>query len=106
MNSQPPRTRYSLSIALLFCLASPSVMAATLPGDQDLIRDVARRSIAIQRAAWDERTAKAQTEVVAAGVKVEAVDRPAFEASVQPLLDRYLRDPELRRLYERTQALA
>lgn len=87
-------------------LMSKGIFDALSSADQELIRDVARRSIAIQRAAWDERTAKAQTEVVAAGVKVEAVDRPAFEASVQPLLDRYLRDPELRRLYERTQALA
>lgn len=74
--------------------------------DQALIKDIARRSVAIQRTAWDERSAKAQTEVVAAGVQVQAVDRPAFEASVQPLLQRYLRDPDLRRLYERAQALA
>ncbi len=49
MNSQPPRTRYSLSIALLVCLASPSVMAATLPGDQDLIRDRQNRLLEDQQ---------------------------------------------------------
>ena len=49
MNSQPPRTRYSLSIALLVCLASPSVMAATLPGDQDLIRDRQNRLLEEQQ---------------------------------------------------------
>ncbi len=87
-------------------LMSKGSFDALSRADQELVRDVARRSVAVQRTAWDERTAKAQTEVVAAGVQVEAVDRPAFEANVQPLLDRYLRDPDLRRLFERAQALA
>ena len=34
-----PRTRYSLGVFLLACLASHSVLGAPLPGDQDLIRE-------------------------------------------------------------------
>ena len=49
MSSQLPRTRYSLSIALLACLVSHSVMAATLPGDQDLIRERQNRLLEDQQ---------------------------------------------------------
>ena len=44
-----PRTRYSLGILLLACLASHSVMAANLPGDQDLIRDRQNRLLKEQQ---------------------------------------------------------
>lgn len=87
-------------------LMSKGTFDALSAADQDLLRDVARQSVAVQRRLWDERSATAQVEVVAAGVEIAQVNRPAFEASVQPLLERYLRDPVLRGLYERVQALA
>jgi tripartite ATP-independent transporter DctP family solute receptor len=87
-------------------LMSKGAFDALSGADQELVRDVARRSVAVQRTLWDERSATAQAEVVAAGVQVSSVDRPAFEASVRPLLERYLRDPVLRGLYDRVQALA
>ncbi len=49
MSASLPRTRYSLSIALLACLASHSVLAATLPGDQDLIRERQNRLLEDQQ---------------------------------------------------------
>ncbi|RMT66084.1 hypothetical protein ALP29_03067 [Pseudomonas syringae pv. avii] len=49
MPASLPRTRYSLSIALLACLASHCVMAATLPGDQDLIRERQNRLLEDQQ---------------------------------------------------------
>ncbi|MBY8970185.1 ShlB/FhaC/HecB family hemolysin secretion/activation protein [Pseudomonas sp. P867] len=49
MSASLPRTRYSLSIALLACLASHCVMAATLPGDQDLIRERQNRLLEDQQ---------------------------------------------------------
>ncbi|MCK3841265.1 MULTISPECIES: ShlB/FhaC/HecB family hemolysin secretion/activation protein [Pseudomonas] len=49
MSASLPRTRYLLSIALLACLASHCVMAATLPGDQDLIRERQNRLLEDQQ---------------------------------------------------------
>lgn len=85
-------------------LMSKDAFDALTPADRELLLDVAQRSVAVQRVDWDARSAQAQAETTAAGVEITAVDRPAFEASVQPLLDRYLRDPVLRRLYERAVA--
>jgi len=85
-------------------LMSKVAFDALSAADKELVKDVARRSVAVQRTLWDERSAAAQSEVVAGGVQVSSVDRPAFEASVRPLLERYLRDPVLRGLYERVRA--
>jgi len=74
--------------------------------DRELVRDTARRSVQVMRTAWDERSTRARAEVVAAGVQITEVDRTAFEATVQPLLERYLRDPALRRLHDRAAAQA
>lgn len=87
-------------------LMSRATFDALSSADQDIVLEVARQSVQVQRRAWDERSATAQAETVAAGVQIAAVDREAFTASVQPLLDRYLADPVLRRLYERAQAIA
>lgn len=87
--------------ALLMSKQSFDVLSAA---DQELVRDVARRSVDVQRVAWDERSATAQAETTAAGTQITAVDREAFEAATRPVLDRYLRDPMLRRLYDRAVA--
>jgi tripartite ATP-independent transporter DctP family solute receptor len=76
-------------------------VANALPREQrDFLVDAARRSVAIMRVEWDQRVAASRQAVVDAGVEVSQVDKLAFRRSVQPLLDRYLRDPEIRRLYE------
>lgn len=85
-------------------LMSKDAFDALTPADRELLLDVARRSVDVQRIDWDARSAQAQAETTAAGVQISAVDRPAFEATVRPLLERYLRDPVLRGLYERAAA--
>lgn len=87
-------------------LMSKARLDSFSPADRDLIRDLARRSVAVMRADWDRREDDARAAVIAGGVEVAEVDREAFAASVRPLLDRYLADPVLRRLYERTMAVA
>ena len=82
-------------------LMSKATFDALSSADRELVLDTAQRSVTVMRQAWDERSARARDEVVAAGVRITEVDRPAFEATVQPLLDRYLQDPVLRRLYDR-----
>ena len=66
-----PRTRYSLGILLLACLASHSVMAANLPGDQDLIRDRQNRLLKEQ-----QRRLEQLKELPGKEVKPEALATP------------------------------
>lgn len=87
-------------------LISRASLDRLTPADRDLVRDVARRSVQVMRRGWDQRSAEARAAVTAAGVQVNAVDKAAFAASVQPVLDRYLADRRLRGLYERIAATA
>ena len=89
--------------ALLMSKASLERLSAT---DQDLVRDVARRSVPVMRALWDEREATARATVIAAGTQVAEVDKAAFAATVRPVLDKYLAEPRLRALHERIAAVA
>ena len=63
-------------------------------------RTAARDSLPLMRARWDELVETARRTVVAAGVAVAAIDRPAFRKAVQPMLDRHLRDADLKRLHD------
>jgi len=74
--------------------------------DRDLIRDVARRSVAVMREHWDKRSAEAQAQVLQAGVKIAQVDKAAFAKSVEPVLQKYLKDSKLKSLFERATAVA
>ena len=89
--------------ALLMSKASLERLSAA---DQDLVRDVARRSVPVMRALWDEREATARATVIAAGTQVAEVDKAAFAATVRPVLDKYLAEPRLRALHERIAAVA
>ena len=89
--------------ALLISRASLNRLEAR---DRDVVRDVAQRSVPIMRAAWETRQAEAREAVVAAGAQVVEVDREAFAAATRPVLDKYLRSPELRALYDRIAATA
>jgi tripartite ATP-independent transporter DctP family solute receptor len=82
-------------------------VADSLPQRQrDFLLDAARRSLPLMRARWDELVGTARRTVVEAGVKLATIDRPAFRSAVQPLLDRYLHDPEIKRLYDVLRASA
>jgi tripartite ATP-independent transporter DctP family solute receptor len=75
-------------------------VADALPSRQrDFLLAAARDSLPLMRARWGELVERARRTVVDAGVKVAAIDRPAFRKAVQPMLDRHLRDAQIRRLY-------
>lgn len=74
--------------------------------DRDLILTVARESVPYMRGLWDKMTIESREKVVAAGVKVNEVERPAFVAAVQPVLQRYLQRPDLMSLYKAMRELA
>ena len=98
------QTEHSFSPDAL--LISRASLERLSPADQELVRDVARRSVPVMRALWDEREATARATVMAAGVQVAEVDREAFAATVRPVLDKYLAEPRLRALHERIAAVA
>ena len=75
--------------------------ADALPAEQhDFLVAAARDSLPLMRSRWDDYVAKSRAAVRDAGVTIRAIDREAFRKTVQPLLDRYLRDPQIRRLYD------
>ena len=85
-------------------LMSKSAFDALAPGDRDLLRDIARRSVQVMRKSWDARVAEARQTVLAAGVKINRPDPAPFIAAVAPVLKRYTADPVLGSLYNRIQA--
>lgn len=87
-------------------LISRRSLDAMTPGDRQLLIDIARRSVAVMRALWDESENAARQAVLAHGVQFNAVDMAAFRGAAQPLLDEYLRHPDLDSLYRRIRDLA
>lgn len=98
------QTEHSFSPDAL--LMSKASLDRLSPADQDLVRDVARRSVPMMRTLWDEREATARATVLAAGTQVAEVDKDAFATTVRPVLDKYLAEPRLRALHERIAAVA
>jgi tripartite ATP-independent transporter DctP family solute receptor len=97
-------TRHSYAPDLL--MISASVLASLRPADQELLRDLARQSVAHMRGLWDIQEDKARSEALAAGVKEVQVDREAFRRSVEPLLAEQLKYPDIARLHARIRELA
>jgi tripartite ATP-independent transporter DctP family solute receptor len=82
-------------------------VADALPAVQrDSLLDAARRSVALMREQWDARVDASRRAVIEAGVAVNPVDRSAFRRAAQPLLDRYLADAEIERLYRALRRIA
>jgi tripartite ATP-independent transporter DctP family solute receptor len=79
---------------------------ALAPGDQRLVRDLARESVQVMRRAWETSEATARELVAAAGVVANEVDTAAFRKAAQPLLDEYHRDAAIDDLTRRIRALA
>ena len=71
------------------------------PADRQLVLEVARQSVPVMRKRWDESEDTARQAVTDYGVKMNAVDLPAFRKAAQPLLSEYLQDPRIDSLYRR-----
>ena len=87
-------------------LLSAHAYAALAPGDQELVRDVALRSVPVMREAWDARVEQARAAATSAGVWVNEVDHDAFRAAAKPVLDHFLADPTLAGSYASFRALS
>ena len=97
-------TRHSYAPDLL--LMSRDSLMALEPRDRELLLRLARESVPVMRAKWEESEGKARESVLAAGVKVNEVDIAAFRKAAQPLLDDYHRQPAIEALYRRIRAQA
>ncbi|KAB7770959.1 TRAP transporter substrate-binding protein [Xanthomonas maliensis] len=76
------------------------------PDDRALVVELAKQSVPVMRTLWDASEASARQQVIAHGVKVNAVDMPAFRAAAAPLLTEYRKQPELEALYRRIRDFA
>jgi tripartite ATP-independent transporter DctP family solute receptor len=74
--------------------------------DRDIVLAVAKESVAHMRELWDRLEAQARSDVIAAGVKVNPVDRAAFQRAAQPTIDAYVRQGGLKQLHAAVRALA
>ena len=74
--------------------------------DQALVQSLARQSVTVMRKLWDEGEDIAQQALSARGVQMISVDRAAFAAAVEPMLDRYQNLPKLRALADQINGLA
>ena len=79
---------------------------ALAPRDRGLVLELARASVPVMRAKWDESEAVARRTVAESGVQANDCDIPAFRRAAQPLLDAYQRDPAIADLTRRIRALA
>lgn len=81
--------------------------ADALPEEQRaFLVATARRSVQLMRERWDETVLASRRAALDAGIVPTAIDKDAFRRAVQPMLDRHLRDPETRRLYEELRGFA
>jgi len=87
-------------------LMSRKVFDSLSSSDRDLIVSLARESVPYMRGLWDKMNTESHAAVIKAGVQVNEVDRAAFVASVQPVLNDYLRDDELSQIFRLVRAVA
>lgn len=97
-------TRHSYAPDVL--VMSRDSFMALAPPDRELLARLARESVPVMRAKWEESEGKARAAVLEAGIKFNDVDLAAFRKAAQPLLDEYHRKPEIEALYRRIRDLA
>jgi tripartite ATP-independent transporter DctP family solute receptor len=75
-------------------------------GDRDLLLAAAAQSVPYMRELWDRTEAQSRAAVEKAGVQVANVDRKAFQNAAAAVLESYLKDADLNRLYRAIRRLA
>jgi tripartite ATP-independent transporter DctP family solute receptor len=69
------------------------------PQSQTVLRETAKESVGVMSALWAEREKASEARLRANNVTfVEDIDRPAFQAAVKPVWDRFLNTPQLKSL--------
>ena len=73
---------------------------------KELVRTAAVQSVPYMRTLWDGSEAAARAAVEKAGIRATAVDRAAFQKVATPIVESYIEDPLVRRIYEEIRAVA
>lgn len=92
------QTHHSYSPEAL--LLSRHSFEALSPSDRELLLEVAAASVPHMRELWDEAERTAREAVTAAGVNINDVDYGPFQRVTAPLLEKRLKIPELRAVYD------
>ena len=95
------KTEHSMAPEML--LMSKLVFDKLPKADQDLIRAVAKESVAFQRQKWDEQEAKSLAAVKAGGAEIVEVDKTGFQAQMGPVYAKFMTTPDLQRLVKAVQ---
>jgi len=95
------KTEHSMAPEML--LFSKRVWDGLTPDDQKAIRQAAKESVPYMRKLWDEREEKSLATVKAGGAQIIEVDKPAFQAAMKPVYDKFITDPKLKDMIKRIQ---
>ncbi|ARS54196.1 TRAP transporter substrate-binding protein [Kushneria konosiri] len=64
--------------------------------DQEIVRKAALDAATLQRKLWAEGSKKSREDVIAAGAKINEVDKPAFQAKMEPIYAAFIKEhPDL-----------
>jgi len=74
--------------------------------DRELVVAAARESVPYMRGLWDQMEAESRAFVLAANVKSNDVDLPAFRKVAASIQERYLVDQSLRAIFDGIRGLA
>lgn len=86
-------------------LISTIVWNSLTPQEQQWLQEATDESVTYQRRVWQEATEKALEEVQKAGVEVIYPEKKPFAEQVQPLLQEYKKNEEMRGVIERIEGL-
>jgi len=75
------------------------------PDEQNMIRAAAKQSVAKMRELWEAREKASEALVKSKGAQVNTVEKGPFIAAMKPVYDKYVKDPKLKDLVARIQAV-
>ncbi len=75
------------------------------PEDQQIVRQSAKDIVVRMREMWDAREKTSEEKVRAEGAQIFTVDKQPFMDAMAPVHAKYLKDPKLKDLFDRIQAV-
>jgi tripartite ATP-independent transporter DctP family solute receptor len=73
---------------------------------RELVRTAAAQSVPYMRTLWDTSEAEARAAVEKAGIRATPVNRAAFQKVTAPIVESYMKNPQLQRIYQEIRAVA
>jgi tripartite ATP-independent transporter DctP family solute receptor len=89
------KTEHSMAPEIL--VMSKIVFDKLPKAEQDMVRAAAKASVKFQRQKWDEQEEKSLANVKALGAEIVEVDKKSFQAVMQPVYDKFMTTPDMKR---------